>query len=396
MPISQKKIIIFTGLVKISRNLVGTAVIYPELARGLNQAGFKVSMVGPEMKQPGVDYYVYHKKNNEKLIRGSSAVIFGSYPPIEPMEYARKNGKNIITYMWSIAPIGSLEFRDFKSFKRQDELHRFIVDSYNKSLKYSDKIFCRDERAREVIVGSLITLGRVDLAGYRIGHNFDSLVQIAPFGLSWGRPRHNKNIYRGVAHGIKQDDFIMLWNGGVWNRTDAPGMVKIMKHIWPKNRKIKLVFQGFYNPHGINTSEAKEAWRLLKKFELLNKNIFIPDKWIEFDERDGYLAEADAGITLSPNIPDANYFIKTRFYDYLWAELPIILNRCESFTSEVEKYGLGLVLAGDYKRQAWEIVKFVGNKKLQTEIRSNIREYKQGKSWDKQLKPVVEYCQKVN
>ena len=67
MPISQKKIIIFTGLVKISRNLVGTAVIYPELARGLNQAGFKVSMVGPEaveMKQPGVDYYVYHKKNN--------------------------------------------------------------------------------------------------------------------------------------------------------------------------------------------------------------------------------------------------------------------------------------------------------------------------------------------
>ena len=313
------------------------------------------------------------------------------------MEYARKIGKKIITYMWSLAPIGSLEFEDFRDLTRQDKLHQYITASYNRSLKLSDKIFCRNQTAKEVIVGSLISLGRINLADYKkFGSNFDYLAEIAPFGILSSAAKHKQDIYRGVIPGINQDDFILLWNGGVWNRTDSPGMAEIMKHIWPKSKKIKLVLQGFYNPHQIYSREAKQMMDKVKKYGLLHKNVFIPEQWIEFSERGNYLTEANVGITLSPNIPDANYFIKTRFYDYLWAELPIILNEYESFAREVEKYKLGLVLTGDYDKQAEEIVKFVRNKKLQAEIKGNIRKYKQGKGWEDQLAPVISYCKELN
>jgi len=44
-----------------------------------------------------------------------------------------------------------------------------------------------------------------------------------------------------------------------------------------------------------------------------------------------------AGIVTSPDIPEANLFFKTRIYDYLWAELPIILYDCEAFASLVQE-----------------------------------------------------------
>ena len=202
-----------------------------------------------------------------------------------------------------------------------------------------------------------------------------------------------KNIYRDVIPGITKKDFILLWNGGVWNRTDALGMVEIMKYIWQKDKRVKLIFQGFHNPHKIYSPEAKQTKQSVLKHKLLNKNVFIPDKWIPYDERGDYLAESDAGIALSPDIPDANFLIKTRYYDYLWAELPIILNNYDTFAAEVEKNKLGIVLRdNNYKHQAAEIIDFSRNKKARRQIKENIREYKRGLSWQQSLKPVIDYC----
>jgi len=394
----KKTITIFTGLVKINKNLVGTAVVYERLAYFLTQAGFQVNLVLPEvsdLKLTKINFYLYNETNNKKLIRQSQLVIFGAYPPVDPLKYAYRLKKKIITYLWSIAPIGSLEFRDFKDFEQQEKLYNFIVESYNLSLQYADKIFCRSQAVKDFVLGSLVSLGKANLTNYIQDRNFNNLISLAPFGIDSIPAKHHKNIYRNVIPGVTNKDFILIWNGGIWNWHDGISLVKIMNYIKQYNKNIKLIFQGFYNPDKIYSLQAQQTKKLADKLKLTNHNIFFPEKWISFAERDSYLTESNAGIVTSPNIPEANYFLKTRFYDYLWAELPIILNTYEAFAPEVSKYNLGLVLSGNYKQDAQAILNFVKNKKLQIKIKKNIIKYKQTLSWRQQLKPVIDYCKKI-
>jgi len=393
----KKVVTIFTGLVKLNKNLVGTAVVYQQLAYWLNKNNFSVNLVIPEKNDDqlaGVDYFIYQEKNNKKLIQQSDIIFFGAYPPIEPLKYAYQQKKNIITYLWSIAPIGSLEFKDFTDIHQQEKLHDFIVASYNLSLKYSNKIFCRSQRVKDLVLGSLITLGKANLSNYLKDRNFNNLIEVVSFGIGSTVRHSQKDNYRKLFKNIQAKDFVLIWNGGIWNWHDGVKLVKIMNYIKQRDKKIKLIFQGFHNPDKIYSIEAKKTKQLADKLKLTDKNIFFPTNWVNFENRDNYLTESDAGIVISPNIPEANYFIKTRFYDYLWADIPIILNNYEAFAGEVATHNLGLILSGDYKKDAATIIKFVNDKKLQLKIKHNIKKYKKDLSWEKQLKAVIEYCKK--
>lgn len=394
----MKKVVIFTGLVKLNKNLVGTAIIYHCLASFLNKANFHVSLVLPEQSDyqlKGVDYHLYHPQHNRRLINQSHLVIFGAYPPLEPLQYAHAQHKIIITYLWSIAPLGSLEFKDFRDLRQQMQLHQSILSSYNSSLQLSDKIFCRSQQVKDLVLGSLISLGRANLLNYRPKRNFDDLLELAPFGLPATPPKHQYNVYRRVVPNINPADYLLIWNGGVWNWHDACHLVKTMQLIWQRNKKIKLIFQGFHNPDKIYSLEAQRARKLADRLKLADRNIFFPDNWINYDDRGNFLTEADAGIVSSANIPETNYFIKTRFYDYLWAELPVILNQAEAFAAEVAKHNLGLVLSGQLQSDAAQIIKFVDHQKLHRQIKKNIQVYKKNLTWSKTLKPIINYCLKA-
>ncbi len=389
------QVTIFTGLVKINQNLVGTAVAYKELAQFLSKAGFLVNLVLPEqtdLSLPDIQIYIYKQRNNQRLIDQSKVVIFGAYPPVEPLKYAYQKNKRIITYLWSLAPLGSLEFNDFFSHTKQQNLYNFIVESYNLSLIYADKIFVRNIKARDFVLGSLISLGRVNLKNYFPHRNFKSLIEISGFGLPSHKPKKKNSLYRNKLSNIEQKDFLIIWNGGIWNWHDAQRLVKIMQAIYRRRKDIKLIFQGFHNPHNIYTPQAKATKKLADKLKLTDRNIFFSGHWITFKNRADFLLEANAGIVTSPNIPEANFFTKTRFYDYLWADLPIILDKHEAFAPEVGKYNLGVILEGNIEHDAENIINFIQNQKIQQQIQQNIRDYKKNLTWRETLKPVIQYC----
>lgn len=392
------KAVIFTGLVNIDKNLVGTAIIYKKLADLLIKKGYQVSMVTPgetDITGTKIKFHLYEEENNQKLISSSGLVIFGAYPPPQPLWTAYQKKKTIVTYLWSVAPVGSLEFKDFSSRQKQKELHQYITASFNLSLLLSDKIFCRDRQVQTLLWGSLASLGRVNLDNYLQHKKLRNIIEEAPFGLDKGLPKHKQDVYRGRYEAIGQDDFLLIWNGGVWNWNDGQTLIKAMKKVDKEN--IKLIFQGFKHPDkGQRLSqEAKKTLEAAKGRGLLDKNVFFPDKWIPFAQRGNYLTECDAGVVSSPDIPEANLFLKTRIYDYLWAELPVILNDCEAFAPVIREKGLGLVVkTGDAGDWAKKIMEIRNNKKLKNEIIENIRAYKKELTWDKALKPIEKYLDK--
>lgn len=391
----MKKAVIFTGLVEINKNLVGTAIIYKKIAGLLIKKGYQVQMVIPEktdIKNQNINFSIYKNNLNKKIIDQSSLVVFGSYPPVDPLIYAHKKRKNIVTYLWSIAPIGSLEFKDFKNEPKQNTLHQYITASYNLSLLLSDKIFCRDEQIKKFVLGSLTSLGRVNLGNYNKNKQLNNLAETAPFGIETKKPKHKNDVYRNKYKNIGKNDFLLIWNGGIWNWNDGQTLIKAMNLL--KNKNIKLIFQGFRHPNKSQklSLEAKKTLNLARKLKLIDKNVFFIEKWIPFEQRGNFLTECNAGIVTSPDILEANLFLKTRIYDYLWAELPVLLNNSEAFTKIIEKNNLGIVVeTKNPKDLANKILKLHADKKLQKQIKNNIKKYKQQISWQKTLRPAEKY-----
>lgn len=392
----KKEVSIFTGLVSVDKNLVGTAVVYKKIADIFVGLGYQVNMIVPgasDLEEKGVNFYQYAEISNRKLIKSSSLVIFGAYPPVEPLLYAHKLKKIIVSYLWSIAPMGSLEFKDFKQVAKQANLHEYITASYNLSLLLSDKIFCRDEGVRKLVLGSLISLGRVNLSNYKQDKSLQDLLTVAPFGISNKNPKLTEHKLRQGINGIDKDDFILLWNGGIWNWNDGETLIKAMSLI--KNKKIKLVFQGFKHPaKGSQLSiKAKQSLALAKKLGLIDKTVFFLEDWVPYDKRANFLLDSNIGVVSSPDIPEANFFFKTRIYDYLWAELPLILNDCEAFASLIKDRGLGLVVkAGDARDWAKNIQLLARDKRLTGNIIKNIKKYKREIGWETTLKPIRDFA----
>lgn len=391
----KKKALIFSGLVRVDKNMVGTAVIYKKIAELLLKQGYQVTIVVPEesdLQQKGIDFALYHEKNNNKLINNSSLVIFGAYPPVLPMLYAYLKKKTIVTYLWSLAPIGSLEFKDFNNLKEQARLHSYISASYNLSLLLSDKIFCRDEEVRKIILGSLISLGRVNLENYLKDKSFQQILEVAPFGIEKTIPKKSKTILRTKENAINKKDFVLLWNGGIWNWNDGETLIKVMAKL--KKENIKLVFQGFKHPakDSLLSEQANKTIALAKKLGLYNKNVIFLDKWVHYEDRASFLLESDVAVVSSPNIPEANFFLKTRIYDHLWSSLATILNDCEAFAPIIKSHNLGLVAkTGDVNSWLNCILSLKNDKKLVAEIRKNIKKYQSEISWSKSLKPLDKY-----
>lgn len=398
MVLRMEKAVIFTGLVKIDRNLVGTAIIYRRIAEILLRKGYRVTLVVPQetdLVDDGLEFKVYHRKENQNLIDEAAVIVFGAYPPVEPLLYAYKKRKKIITYFWSVAPLGSLEFKDAIDFQKQNRLHQYITVSYNLSLLLSDKVFCRDEEAKKLILGSLLSLGRINLKNYEENKQLKNIIEAVPFGIETSSPRHTRDIYRGKLAGIGRDDFLLIWNGGIWNWNDGENLIRAMDLL--KERNIRLIFQGFRHPdkNQLLSLEAQKTLSLVEKLNLRDKNVFFVDQWIAHEERGNYLTEADVGVVTSPNIPEANFFLKTRVYDYLWAELPVILNDSEAFAKVVLDNNLGLVAkTGDYQDLAEKILKLYQDRNLPRQIRQSIKRFKQGISWEKTLVPIEKYLEK--
>ena len=88
-------------------------------------------------------------------------------------------------------------------------------------------------------------------------------------------------------------------------------------------------------------SMAQEAKNLAYTFGLINKSVFFNETWIPYDERENYLLEADMGVSTHFEHLETRYSFRTRLLDYIWAGLPIVATKGDTFGELIEKHHLG-------------------------------------------------------
>ena len=164
-----------------------------------------------------------------------------------------------------------------------------------------------------------------------------------------------------------------------------------MKGISRERPDIKLVFMGVKHPNEAvpEMMMADEAVKLAKSLDLIDKQVFFNFGWIPYEERQNYLLEADIGISTHFEHLETQYAFRTRILDYLWAGLPMIVTRGDSFADLIEKEQLGIVVPSqDSQALAKAILSLVDDDPCIQTLKHNISLMRPRFYWEEVVKPL--------
>jgi glycosyltransferase involved in cell wall biosynthesis len=213
---------------------------------------------------------------------------------------------------------------------------------------------CASERQRDLWLGALASLGRIDLAGYRADPTLRNLIDVVPFGLEPEPPRRTAPAIKGVVPGIAEKDKVLLWAGGIWNWFDPATVIRAVAAVAARRDDVRLFFlaPGSLEEGPREMEMAREARRLADELALTGRVVFFNNRWVPYAERANYLLDADVGVSAHFDTVESRFAFRTRLLDHFWAGLPSIVTGGDALAELVERRELGAVVAaGDV--DAW-------------------------------------------
>lgn len=109
-----------------------------------------------------------------------------------------------------------LETLEGEADRGPDEQTRRVngaLDALRVQIEVGDFFLCASERQRDLWLGHLSALGRVNVATYGQDSSLRRLIDVAPFGMDPTPPPIGPAI-KGVIDGIGAHDTVLLWAGG--------------------------------------------------------------------------------------------------------------------------------------------------------------------------------------
>ena len=220
----------------------------------------------------------------------------------------------------------------------QDALLRANSLAQEVALATGDAFICASERQRDLWLGMLGALGRLDQDEYARDPSLRRLIDVVPFGLPAEPPVKTKPVLKGVVPGIEPGDRVLLWGGGIWNWFDPMTPIRAVGRLAERRGDVKLYFLGVQhpNPETEAMTMADQAVRLAEELGLLDRSVFFNFGWVPYEERADFLLEADLGVSAHEDNVETRFAFRTRMLDYLWAGLPIVTTQGDVLAELVE------------------------------------------------------------
>jgi glycosyltransferase involved in cell wall biosynthesis len=276
-------------------------------------------------------------------------------------------------------------------WERQVSDARATIES---QLAAGDYFLCASERQRHFYLGQLTTLGRVSPSGYADDPHLERLIGVVPFGLPGTDPRHTRPVLKGVLPGIGADDHVIIWSGGVYDWFDPLTLIRAVAQLSSTRPTVKLFFMGTAHPHpGVPEMPVVKASRdLAEELGVSGKHVFFNNSWVDYDDRQNYLLEADLGVSTHRSHIETTFSFRTRILDYLWASLPMVVTDGDHFADEVDRHGLGkTVAAGDVGALAEALDTALFDDKFRARATKALRVVRENYRWDTVLRPLVNH-----
>lgn len=123
----------------------------------------------------------------------------------------------------------------------------YISEVLNVQLERADFILCASEKQRDFWLGQLAAVSRINPHSYDADPSLRSLIDVAPFGISYAPAVQTRHAIKGIVPGIGVDDQVILWGGGVYNWFDPLTLIRAVKKLVERHPQLRLYFLGVRN-----------------------------------------------------------------------------------------------------------------------------------------------------
>jgi glycosyltransferase involved in cell wall biosynthesis len=343
---TMRKVLVITGDT-IAPKMAGPAIRATEIARELSlhcdvrvlstSSATDIGMAIPVVQASGRALRAH--------VAWADIVVFQGFVLANNPWMARA-GKILVADLYDPMHLEHLEdVQRLPAHKRPADVAQTIAALIHQ-IRVSDFFICASEKQRDLWIGHLAVLGRVNTVVYEDDSSLRKLIDVVPFGISATPPVQTRHAIKGAIEGIGATDKVILWGGGIYNWFDPLTLIKAMKILAARRPNVRLLFLGVTHPNPVfnEFDMATKAMALSGELELTNKTVFFNQTWVDYDDRVNYLLDADLGVSTHFSHLETAYSFRTRILDYLWAGLPIVSTEGDTFGDYVFKFGLGRVV----------------------------------------------------
>jgi glycosyltransferase involved in cell wall biosynthesis len=238
-------------------------------------------------------------------------------------------------------------------------LAQFAVDSVSATASYrmmhqvlkkhmvnADFSVCASEKQLDYWMGRFCAIGRLTPEMYGFDRSFRKLIDVVPFGLPDAAPIRTGQGLKGKVPGISENDFLLVWGGGIWEWFDPLTIIEAVARLAKSHPQLKLYFMGYQSPNpqvGLMQMAVK-AKELAANLGVLDKHVFFSDSWTAYEDRVNCLLDANVAVSAHFDLPETRFSFRTRILDYLWAGLPILSSKGDELAEQIEREGAGMAL----------------------------------------------------
>lgn len=392
-PTATRMLVITTDT--LGPRMAGPAIRAWEIARALHQLG-SVRLITTESSTLACDDFPVAFADDSSLkshVAWAEVVIFSGgvlsmHPWISDADVV------LVADVYDPFHLESLELSRSLEPEQRDQLVYEYGRAINAQLARADFLICASEKQRDLWLGQIGALGRLNPLNYERDKSFRRLIDVVPFGVSDSSPVQVRHAIKGQIPGISAEDKVIIWGGGIYNWFDPITLIHAMAELSDSRPDVKLFFLGMSHPNpNIPEMDIATATRQLSDdLGLSGSTVFFNEGWVEYEDRANYLLDADLGVSTHFDHVETAFSFRTRILDYLWAGLPIVTTDGDTFAPIIREHKLGTVVPPeDPKALAGAIVDLL-NGSHYVEIAENVRLYGKLSTWDSMLKPLLEFC----
>lgn len=371
--------------------MAGPAIRVWEIASilSVNHEVIVFSSNEPKIKNKNFEILQYSTKELTKHIKDADILITQKIT-LKMAILTKKYKVKIILDAYDPITIEALEQKRTDKIIDRTEVNKILLLEQALSFYFADSVICASEKQRDLWLGVLSSMNRLTPAEYDRDVSLRKLIDIVPFGLSIEAPKKGPADVLKKKFGISNSDFTLIWGGGIWNWFDPLSLIKAVKAV-SDSIPIKLVFMGVDHPNkNIPRMEmVNKAIELSKSLGLYNKIVFFNLGWVDYKDRSNYLLNADVGVSTHFDHLETRFSFRTRILDYMWAELPIIATKGDSFAGLIEESSIGQVV--DYSNAdsiEKAILNLYNNKQFYRDCKKNIHNVKKQFYWERCIEPL--------
>ena len=378
----------------IKTEMAGPAIRFVEFSRTLAKEGFNPVLGSPTPlsghPKEGFELVHYHRANLPGLLEAAQAVVIQGLV-LQRHPLIGRAGKPLVVDLYDPIFLESLAH-----FRADDPdgppRHNYHLARLIESVRAGDFFLCASERQRDMWLGFLAGLNRINPATFGRDPTLRSLIDVVPFGLPQEKPEKTGPGPRALP-GVEAGDKLILWNGGVWDWLEPEPLVRAMGLLARDRPDLKLIFMGVRNPdQRLGESAALVRVRtLVEELDLQDRIIF--NDWVPYHQRADFLLEAAVGACLYPPGLETDYSFRTRLLDLIWAGRPILCSAGDDLGALAAEEGLGRVVADHEPETVAQTLDTLLRRDFQgPELAKRAALVAQKLTWSRVIRPLARFC----